>query len=193
MKKKELIVLVLILVAIITRFLFIVDGVSVLPNFTAVGAIAIIGASHFKGIRKWLIPLVVLWLSDLILNNIVYAQYYDHFQVVGSLWVYGSILLIGVLAYFVMQKPSWGRLVFTSFGAAIIFYLVTNFGSWISPASPYVKDFNGLMLCYEMGIPFFRNTLLGNLFFSFVLFGAYELIASRLSDIESVINKKALA
>lgn len=193
MKKKEIIVLLLIIVAMATRFLFIVDGVSIIPNFTAVGAIAILGATHLNGLKKWVLPLVVLWLSDLILNNVVYAQYYDSFQVFGSPWVYGSILLIGLLAYFMMRKPSWGKLALTGLGGAILFFLVTNFGVWISPTSPYAKDIGGLVSSYEMGIPFFRNTLLGNLVFSFALFGAYEYLALKLSDIDAVINKKVLA
>lgn len=193
MKKKELIVLSLILVAIMTRFLFIVDGVSILPNFTAVGAIAILGASHLNGTRKWIIPLGILWFSDLILNNVVYAQYYDHFQVLGSLWVYGSFLLVGIFAFYVMQKPSWTRLAFTSFGGAVIFFLITNFGSWISPTSPYTKDLSGLLTSYEAGLYFFRNAILGNLVFSFALFGAYEVLAARISDLESVISKKIIA
>lgn len=185
MSKKELLVFILIVVAIGTRFLFILDGSSVLPNFTAVGAIAIFGAYHFKGLKKWILPLVVLWLSDMVLNNVVYAQYYEHFQVFGSLWVYGSIAIVGLAAYVLLRQFSWTKLAISALAGAVIFFLVTNFGSWISPSSPYVKDFSGLMASYTAGIPFFRNTLISNVVFSFALFGAYNYLSTQVLDINA--------
>lgn len=185
MSKKELLVFILIVVAIGTRFLFIIDGSSVLPNFTAVGAIAIFGAYHLKGGKKWIVPLVVLWLSDMVLNNIVYAQYYEHFQIFGSLWVYGSVFLVGLAAYYLLRKFSWTRLAFSGIAGAVIFFLVTNFGSWINPTTPYVKDLAGLMASYDAGLPFFRNTLVSNIVFSFALFGAYNYLSKQILNIDT--------
>ena len=193
MNKKEVLILVMIVVAMSTRFLFLVDGVSMLPNFTAVGAIAILGAVHLKGLKKWIFPIGLLWLSDLILNNIIYKQYYDHFQVIGSVWVYGSFALIGVMAYYMMKSPSWMRLVSTSIFAGVLFFLITNFGVWLAGGSPYTKDISGLITCYEAGIPFFRNTVLGNLFYSFVLFGGYEYIASKYKQFSPILTSKKIA
>ncbi len=193
MSKKEILILVLMLIAISTRFLFIVDGQSIIPNFTAVCAIAILGASHLSGAKKWILPLGILWASDLILNNVVYAQYYDSFQIFGSTWVYVAILCVGVIAYFFLRKASWGKLLMVSTLGAVTFFLITNFGSWIGPTSPYVKDLSGLMASYTAGVPFFRNALLGDIFFSFVLFGAYEYLASKMTDIDPVLTHKAIA
>lgn len=193
MSKKEIIVVLLILFAMASRFLFIVNGESILPNFTALGAIAIFGATLLKGARKWIIPLVVLWVSDLILNNMIYAEYYAHFQIFGNVWVYGSILIIGLIAYKIMQKASWKRLALTSIVAAVLFFLITNAGVWLSATSPYAKDLSGLMQSYIAGIPFFRNTLLGNLFFGFALFGIYEYIAVKMNGLEPFFNKKLIA
>ena len=190
MSKKEFIILLFIAVALLTRFIFLVDGMSVLPNFTAVGAIAIFGAVHFKGLKKWIIPLVVLWASDIILNNVVYAQYYDHFQIMGSLWVYGSFILIGLLAYFILQKASWLRLIITAIGGGVIFFLITNFGVWLGASAPYTKDLAGLIECYTAGLPFFRNTILANIIYSFMLFGAYDLLASRLDSLSPYFLQK---
>ena len=193
MSKKELIIFFLILIAMASRFLFIVDGQSLIPNFTAVGAIAILGAAHLKGFKKWIIPMVVLWMSDLILNNLVYAEYYEHFMIFGSLWVYGSIVVIGILAYYLMKKASWSRLLVTSLAGGVLFYLITNAGVWISPQSPYSKDLSGLMQSYTAAIPFFRNTLLGNVFYSFVLFGAYEYLATKIHYLEPLLLRKQSA
>jgi len=178
-----LIVVLLILVGISTRFFFLIDGESILPNFSAVGAVAIFGACYFKGFSKWIIPLVILWVSDLILNNIFYAQYYEGFQVFGNLWVYLSFIVAGLLAYRVMRKPSWGRLAMTGLGAGLVFFLISNFGVWMS-GTLYPKTPAGLLACYEAGIPFFRNTVLGNVFYSFVLVGLYEYVFAPMLSIK---------
>jgi hypothetical protein len=40
----------------------------------------------------------------------------------------------------------------------------------------YPRSFSGLMECYLLAIPFFRNTILGDLFYTGVFFGSYELL-----------------
>ena len=193
MNKKEIIVLVLLILAITTRFVFISFGQSAIPGFAAAGAMMILAGAHLGSWKKWMLPLIVFWISDLIINNIVYAQYFDRFQFFGSLWVYGAYALIIAAAYYLMKKRTVGRLVISSLTAAVIFFLVTNFGSWISPTSPYTKDLSGLMSSYQAGIPFFRNGLMGDVFFSFVLFGLYDFIASRMTSVEPLLFKKSTA
>ena len=170
-----LLLVCLILIGISTRFFFLIDGESILPNFSAIGAIAIFGACYFKGVSKWIIPLVILWFSDIILNNVFYSQYYDSFQFFGSTWVYGSFILCGLIAYAIMKSPTWTKLFGASLVTGLVFFIITNFGVWLSDTL-YPDTFAGLIACYKAGIPFFRNTLIGNVFYSFVLFGIYEFI-----------------
>ena len=178
-----LIVVLLVIIGISTRFLFLIDGESILPNFSAVGAVAIFGACYFKGVSKWIIPLAILWVSDLILNNVFYAQYYESFQVVGNLWVYLSFIVAGLIAYKIMRKPSWGRLAITGISAGVVFFLISNFGVWMS-GTMYPMTSAGLIACFEAGIPFFRNTVLGNVFYSFVLVGLYEYVFAPMLSIK---------
>jgi len=175
MNRKEVVVLILLVIAIATRFIFIQFGQSAIPGFTAIGAMMILGATYFQGWKKWIVPIALFWISDLIVNNVVYAEYYETAQIFGSPWVYLSYILILGLAYIMMKKVSVLRLLFTCTTAAVVFYLVTNFGSWIHPTAPYTKDFSGLMQSYQAGIPFFRNGLVGDVLFGFVFFGLYEL------------------
>lgn len=194
MNKKEIIVLVLLILAVITRFVFIRFGESAIPNFTAVGAMMIIGATYMKGMKRWIVPLAIFWISDLFINNVVYAQYYDSFQLFATPWVYLGYLLVGIIAYIIMKtSPSFIKLLLTCTTGAVIFFLVTNFGSWLHHTSPYTKDFSGLMASYQAGIPFFRNALMGDLFFGFVLFGLYDIIASRIESLKPMLFRKSLA
>ena len=130
-----LIVVLLVIIGISTRFLFLIDGESLLPNFSAVGAVAIFGACYFKGVSKWIIPLAILWVSDLVLNNVFYAQYYEGFQVIGDLWVYLSFIVAGLIAYKIMRKPSWDRLAITGISVGVVFFLISNLGVWITHLS----------------------------------------------------------
>ena len=180
MKTKGLLLIIgLLTLGISTRFMFIVDGQSMLPNFTALGAIAIFGSNYLKGSMRFVIPFVILWLSDLVLNNVIYSQYYESFQFFGSPWVYSAFLLAILIGIAMMRKPSWSNLFFTAIGTGVVFYLVTNFAVWMSPSSPYLKNAAGLLDCYLAALPFFRNTLLGNVFYSFLLFASFEFFVSR--------------
>ncbi len=148
------------------------------PNFTAVGAIALFGAAYFAS-KKWaiLIPLLALWLSDLVLNNLIYAEFYAGMTFLSwnMLWVYGSILLIVFAGFKLLKKVTLPRVLTGAFGAALIFFIVSNFGVWLT--SPmYPMSLEGLIACYTAAIPFFHYTLAGNLVYCTALFGAYEFL-----------------
>ncbi|MEX0649332.1 MAG: DUF6580 family putative transport protein [Balneolaceae bacterium] len=169
-KKSTLILVVFILFAALSRLL---------PhayNFTPLGAIALFGAAYFTR-KKWalLIPLAAFFISDLILNNVMYSAYYEGFTwfTGGFLYIYGSIAMIVVLGYYLLQKVTIPRVIGGAFGASLIFFIVSNFGVWLSsPMYPLTAE--GFITCYTAAIPFFHNTLAGDLIYSGVLFGGYE-------------------
>ncbi|MEM9918475.1 MAG: DUF6580 family putative transport protein [Bacteroidota bacterium] len=147
------------------------------PNFTPVAGMALFGAAYFN--KRWLaivIPLIALWCSNLILDNVFYAQYYDGFVWFSAitLWVYVSIAIVAVVGFLFLRKRSVGRIAVATLSASILFFLITNFGSWMSAMSVYPKTFSGLMACYAAGIPFFWKTMAGDFFYVAVLFGTYE-------------------
>lgn len=149
------------------------------PNFTPIGGMALFGAAYFsKRYLAILIPLVALWVSDLILNNVLYAAYFDGFSWIGIPVVYLAIIVIALMGTKVLQKIKITNLLIASLLASTLFFLITNLGSWwIDPIYP--KDAAGVLMAYTAGLPFFLNTLAGDLFFTGVLFGSYELIKLR--------------
>ncbi len=148
------------------------------PNFTPVGGMALFGAAYFS--RKYLvflIPLLAMWISDLLLNNLVYAEYQTGFAwfSVYSIPVYVSFILIGILGFVLLKKVRLTNLLVASVLASVLFFLLTNFGSWL--ANPiYSKDLGGLTAAYAAGLPFFWNTLAGDLFYAALMFGSFEWI-----------------
>ena len=146
-------------------------------NFTAIGALAIFGAYTIQ--NKWLsstLPLVAMWLSDLVINNIVYASYTNSMIWVseGFVWIYAGVLAQSIISWFLISDNKFTNIIGSSLFGAIAFFLLSNFGVWLG--SMYPHTLSGLTTCFAAAIPFFANTLAGNLFFSFILFGSYFLI-----------------
>ncbi len=142
-------------------------------NFTPIGGMALFGAAYLhRRFLAYLVPLAALYLSNLALDNIVYRQYYDGFVWWSgtAVWVLGATALIVLFGSVWLKRVTAGRVLGGAVIAALIFYLVTNFGAWWhNPA--YSQDGSGLIASYIAGLPFLRNTILGNVFWSAVLFG----------------------
>ncbi len=152
---------------------------SILSNLTPVGAMALFGGYYFRD--KWkavLVPVLALWLSDIFLNRLYYTDHWVFFYS-GQLWVYGTFAATVGLGMMV-GKPSFIRITGFGIGAALLHWLVTDFGVWVGGGTdittglPFSKDWNGFLKCLTLALPFLRNMIIGNLFFCGVLFGAFE-------------------
>lgn len=156
------------------------------PNFSPIGGIALFGAARFsRRLVAVVVPFTSLWLSDLVINNVMYASYFDHFVwfYQGFYWTYGAILLIVLLGRITLKKTSPSSLLISSVLASVIFFLVSNFGVWAS-GTIYPKNLNGILACYTAGIPFFQNTLAGDLTYTVALFGLFALARRRIPRLQ---------
>ena len=153
-------------------------------NFSPLAAIGLFGAAHFE--KKWLavlIPLMATWLSDVFINNIIYAQYFDGFTLFysGFAWQYSAYILIAIFGVAIYSKKvNIINVLGGALGASLIFFLLSNFGVFISNPI-YTKDLTGLIACYTAALPFAQGTLMGNLVYSSVLFGAYYVLQQHVS------------
>ena len=164
------IVVVMIFIAALSRF------IPHWHNFTAVGAMGLFGAAYLQNrYLSYLIPLLALWFSDLILNNIVYAAYYDGFVWFStySIFVYAGFLGVVFVGTILLKKIQWTNMLAASVLASIVFFMISNFGSFLMDPI-YPKTASGLGMAYAAGIPFFWNTLLANVFYSFLMIGGFE-------------------
>jgi hypothetical protein len=135
------------------------------PNLASISAIALFGGAYFSDRRlAFLIPLAALLLSDLILG------FYSHMEV-----VYLSFALIVCIGLWLQNKRSVFQIAGAALASSVLFFLLTNFGVWAFE-SLYPKTLEGLISCYVAAIPFFQNTLQGDLFFTVVLFGGFALL-----------------
>ena len=152
---------------------------SILSNLTPFGAMALFGGYYFRD--KWkaiLVPVAALWISDIFLNRFYYSDQWIFFYG-GQLWVYGVFAATVVLGM-MMGNASFARVIGFGVGAALLHWLVTDFGVWIGGSTdittglPFTKDWNGFIKCLTLALPFLRNMIIGNVVFCGVMFGAFE-------------------
>lgn len=136
------------------------------PNFTPVAAVALFAGCYLN--RKWalVLPLAGMVLSDLFLDN---------YPLRGRLVVYGALALSFVIGLVIRKKVSGRKVVLGSLAGSVLFFLITNCVFLYSPVM-YPHSFTGQMASYYNGLPFFKWTVLGDLFYTGVLFGAYALV-----------------
>lgn len=146
-------------------------------NFTPIAAIALFAGANFKN-KLWAfgIPMLCLFATDLILHGQFLAGIAEYPALYGGRWlVYLCFAMVVGIGLWVGKNKGFGRILTGSLVGSVLFFLITNFGSWLTDHQYYpVKNIESLMYSYQLGLPFFRGTLLGDLFFNGVLFGAFE-------------------
>ena len=145
MINKNVFLVSLIFFAILSRFL------PHPPNFTPIAAIALLSSKGFT--NRWvvfLIPIVSLFISDLFIGLHATIPF-----------VYISFILIALLGMYVKKINIVSVLL-----SSTIFFLVSNFGVWLLY---YPISTEGLLQCYTLALPFFLNTVLGDLVYGALL------------------------
>jgi hypothetical protein len=155
------------------------------PNFTPIAAMALFGGAYLS--RKHLafvIPFAAMILADLVIG----------FH--GSMWaVYLGFAITIMIGFRLARKINFGNVVVAALASSIIFFLITNFASWLA-YDLYPKNFVGLMEAYtaglaffndgKMGISFFLNEVLGTLVYTFAFFGAFALAEKKIPALKVV-------
>jgi hypothetical protein len=138
------------------------------PNFSPIAAMALFSGAYVgrRGLA-FVAPLAALLLSDAVLG------YYR-----GMSFVYGSMMLVVVIGWWLSSRRTPLRIGGAAVASSVLFYVLTNFGMWLFSGF-YPRTLAGLEACYIAAIPFFQNTLAGDLFFTTLLFGGFA-IAERL-------------
>tara|TARA_B100000686_G_scaffold180851_1_gene187782 strand:- start:721 stop:1242 length:522 start_codon:yes stop_codon:yes gene_type:complete len=148
--KKEIFPIGLILILAFSRLIPHPD------NFTPIIALTIMGSYFFKNINfSYLVVFFSMLIADLFLG------FYSH-----MLFVYLSLFLIILIFFKISKKINYKNLFIFGFFGSVIFFIVSNFGVWVA-GNLYEKNMNGLIECYFMAVPFFKNTLISTIIFSY--------------------------
>jgi len=142
------------------------------PNVTPIAAIALFAGAHFCNRKAaFLLPIAAMFLSDLVIGFAVYGGALLKSQPV----VYFCMLMAGVIGRLIRNNGSALKIASATLGNAVMFYLVTNFAVWAWGAL-YPRTWSGLIACYTAAIPFFRNSLIGDITCVAVLFGGFAVL-----------------
>ncbi len=135
------------------------------PNFTPIGAMALFSGAYLgrRGALALVAPLGALLVSDLIIG------FYR-----GMPTVYLSVALIVVIGWMALRRVSPIRVGAAAIASSLLFFAITNFGMWLF-SGIYPPTLAGLEACFVAAIPFFQNTIAGDLFYAATLFGGFKL------------------
>jgi hypothetical protein len=165
--------LLLIVAAVAYRIvtgLAITSGTTWLSNFAPLAAIALCGAAYLPTRYKFTVPLIPLFVSDLVLN-IHYSATMLSPLIAGR---YLALAVVCCLGLAIANRASWKTLLPASLAGSVLFYVISNTFAWLSDPG-YLKNFAGLVQALTMGLPqysatpswmFFRNSIVSDLLFT---------------------------
>ena len=154
-----------------------------MPNFAPVTAAALFCGAYMTRRQSFLALAVILLVSDYMLLYIkpYGASNFDHLYAPWQLWhstlpfIYFSFAISAAVGWWVKSRRTSGYVVAAALFCSVQFFLISNAGVWA--AGMYDRGLDGLMQSYTMAIPFFRGTALGDLFYTSVFFGGFELVS----------------
>lgn len=159
------------------------------PNFAPVGAMALFGGVYIGRRYAMMLVLLVLLISDYLLlyvhpfssQLLTISHFYSPVALIHTttLYVYGSFLLTVGIGMFLKKHTSVENVILASITSSLVFFFITNFGVWV--AGSYSRNIAGLWESYIMGLPFLRATVFGDLFYTGIFFGGYELVKKYVS------------
>lgn len=156
--KSKLSIFAVIILAVVARL------IPHSPNFAPIGGLALFSGANFKKKSALLVPLLAMFISDIFLGFHKTIPF-----------VYVSFIIIAMIGSLI-KNNKWQSILGASLISSVLFFLITNFGVWAT-GSMYQKNLSGLIQSYVMGIPFFRNTIISDLFYSFTFFYGYRFLS----------------
>jgi len=166
---------VFVLLAIAVRFLPFMGPLNFLPHawhFTPLAASLLFFGARGSRRQMW-VPLVMLMATDVILTRFFWKYPFTWDTLIIWAW-YAAILWLGTG---LRGKSGMWRVVVAAVASSVSFFVVSNLAVWMwSPMYP--RTWAGLVTCYELAIPFFRNTAISDMAFSLAFFAIPALQAT---------------
>lgn len=145
-----------------------------IDNATPIAAMALFGGAYITNKRlAFIIPLVAMLLSDLAMEAIFGWGLHN-----TLIYVYVAFAITTLIGIYVGKKVSVTSVLIGSLASSVLFFIITNFGYWA--ANGFFMGATGLGVSYLGGLPFFRTTLFGDLFYNALFFGTLYLAQTRI-------------
>jgi len=154
------------------------------PNVTGVGASSLFSGARLRGWRAFLVPLVIMAVTDPILGAL---HGFRPFSRVTPFIYVAFLVNVGLGRWLRETTRAW-RIGGTAMLCSLQFFLLSNFGVWaMGGGHAFPHTLAGLVTCYVAALPFLARTMLGDLAYSAVLFGTHEWLSRRVSPGERIV------
>jgi hypothetical protein len=167
---KNWILVLVVVVAIASRF--IITAGPAWANFSPLGALALYAGYHhfWKG---WIATAIGVVLSNIVINNVLYSQYYDGFS-----WGIDANVILFAMISVIGQCKSESAFIL-NITSSLMFFILSNILVW--SGTMYTHDMKGLIECYTAALPFLGNTLLSQFVFGGLFFGFHKVCISNIN------------
>lgn len=156
--------------------------ISPLANFSPVGAMALFGSAYFnKRWKAFSFPLLMLFLSDFILQQTVFKAYGNGILYGGWYWVYGAFALMTIAGRWLLKKITIKNFILSVFVCVFIHWIVSDIGVWYG-SRIFLQNLAGYISCLAVAIPYELRFLTGTLVYGIILFGSFEGLTLTLSS-----------
>ena len=133
-------------------------------NFTPVAALALFSGFVFRPALALTLPLTIMIISDLWIG--VHSLF---------LLTWGSFLAVSAMGTWLARRDGMHRILIGSLAGSVLFFIVTNLGVFFIDKM-YPMSWAGFYECFLMALPFFRNSVAGDLFYVSVIFSVFALL-----------------
>jgi len=160
--------------------------ISPLANFSPVGAMALFGGAYFhKQWKAFSFPLLMLFLSDFVLQQTVLKTYGNGILYEGWYWVYGAFALMTLAGRWLLKKITIKKFIVSVLVSVFIHWTVTDIGVWYG-SEVFSQNLEGYIDCLVVAIPFEWRFLTGTAAYGIILFGLFEWMKQRYSILKTV-------
>ncbi|KKP89187.1 MAG: hypothetical protein UR93_C0001G0019 [Berkelbacteria bacterium GW2011_GWA2_35_9] len=135
-------------------------------NFTAINAVGIFGGKYLDKKSAVISIIFIMLFTDALLG------FYDPKIM---LTVYISLIFSTLFGQYLKNHFNFKNLILAILTSSTIFFILTNLAVFFF-SGMYILNFSGLVRCFALALPFYRNMLLGDIFYTTVIFGTYKLL-----------------
>ena len=159
--------------------------ISPLANFSPVGAMALFGGAYFnKQWKAFSFPLLMLFLSDFVLQQTVFKAYGNGILYGGWYWVYGAFALMTLAGRWLLKKITIKSFILSVLVCVFIHWTVTDIGVWYG-SKIFSQNLEGYIDCLVVAIPYELRFLIGTIVYGIILFGLFEWMQQRYSILKT--------
>jgi hypothetical protein len=139
-------------------------------NTTPVTAIILFASVYLGGRYSFGALFAIMLAADMFLG------FYQWQMMVA---VYGSLGIAALIGFMMRKNVTASRVLFAALGSSVVFFIITNWAVW-QFGTMYAHSLAGLLESYTMALPFFRNSLIGDVLYTAMLFGSWAVVRSKI-------------